>query len=106
MDGRIDMQTIPCGSYVPESAEREIVRNNQSRVRNFLCLGFALLAISAVSAPHASAEPAWLVDGVWWNNMCRAGSGAWWLYPVQYAQPVGTSCTIASTGEVGVVTIR
>jgi hypothetical protein len=77
------------------------------KIRKLLCLIFALLATVSVFTPLAEAEPAWQdVNGVWWNNMCRAPSGAWWLYPVGNAQPVGTACTIPSTGEIGTVTMR
>jgi hypothetical protein len=76
-------------------------------IRKLLCLIFALLATASVLTPIADAQPAWQdINGVWWNNMCRAPSGAWWLYPIANAQPIGTACTIPSTGEAGVVTIR
>ncbi len=79
----------------------------QPNVRKLLCLISALLATSLVLTPIAEAQPAWQdVNGVWWNNMCRAPSGAWWLYPIQNAQPIGTACTIPTTGEAGVVTMR
>jgi hypothetical protein len=79
----------------------------QLNVRKLLCLIFALLATLSVLTPIAGAEPAWQdANFIWWNNMCRAPSGAWWLYPIVDAQPVGTACSIPGTGEVGVVTMR
>jgi len=76
-------------------------------IRKLLCLILAVLVTASVLTSIADAQPAWQdVYGVWWNNMCRAPSGAWWLYPIANAQPVGTACTIPSTGEAGVVTIR
>jgi hypothetical protein len=65
-----------------------------------------LVAATALAAGYpllANAQPPWIVNGVWVNNMCRAPSGAWWLYPPQNAQPVGSACAIPSTGESGVV---
>lgn len=59
--------------------------------------------IMALGYP-ATADAAWLVGSVWYSNVCRAPSGAYWVYPPANAQPVGTSCTIPATGEIGVVT--
>lgn len=68
-------------------------------------MGAAAIAAVAVGRPSvASAQPAWPFLGVLVSNMCRAPSGAWWLFPPQYAQPVGSGCTIPTTGEAGVVT--
>ena len=76
-------------------------------IRKPLFLIFALVATLSVLTPMADAQPAWQdVNGVWWNNMCRAPSGAWWLYPIRDAQPVGSACAIPTTGEAGVVTAR
>jgi hypothetical protein len=62
-------------------------------------------AIAILTGGYPStARAAWNVNGIWVSNMCRAPSGSWWLYPPQAAQPVGSFCTIYSTGEGGVVT--
>jgi hypothetical protein len=77
------------------------------KLSKLLCFIFALLATLSVLTPIADAQPTWRDgSGVWWNNLCRAPSGAWWLYPIQDAQPVGSACTIPATGEAGVVTMR
>jgi hypothetical protein len=68
---------------------------------------FLTVAVTALAAGYpllANAQPQWLFNGVWINNMCRAPSGAWWLYPPPSAQPVGSPCVIPSTGEAGIVT--
>jgi hypothetical protein len=68
-------------------------------------LTLTAIAASAAGYPSiASAQPEWFANGVWFNNMCRAPSGNWWLYPPQNAQPVGSACAIPPTGEFGVVT--
>jgi hypothetical protein len=66
-----------------------------------------LLCFSPIARSQNVVHPAWQTpNGVWWNNICRAPSGAWWIYPVQAAQPVGTACRIYNTGELGVVTMQ
>ena len=50
------------------------------------------------------ASAGWYVNGILVSNMCRAPSGAWWVYPPPAAQAVGSPCAIYSTGEGGVVT--
>jgi hypothetical protein len=64
--------------------------------------GVAIAAI-AIASP-ALAQAAWYNGGVLVSNVCRAPSGAYWVYPAADAQPVGTACTIPPTGELGVVT--
>jgi hypothetical protein len=64
-----------------------------------------ITAIAIMAAGYPSAAIAgWYSNGILVNNMCRAPSGAWWQYPAKAAQPVGSPCTIPSTGEAGVVT--
>jgi hypothetical protein len=63
------------------------------------------LAIAAIAAP-ALAQAAWYDGGVLVSNVCRAPSGAYWVYPPVDAQPVGTSCSIPLTGELGTVTMN
>lgn len=58
-----------------------------------LCAGAAFSANAAWQRP----------DGVWISNVCRAPSGAFWVYPMYDAQPVGFACRIPTTGEFGVV---
>ncbi len=81
--------------------------HDQSRSRFGSPLVRALLvtaiAIVSLSAPMI-ARAAWYSGGVLVSNVCRAPSGAWWIYPPANAQPVGTYCTIPPTGEVGLVT--
>jgi anti-sigma factor RsiW len=60
--------------------------------------------VVACGAAATSANAGWIVNGVLVSNVCRAPSGAWWRYPPAVAQPVGTSCTIPTTGEPGIVT--
>ena len=63
------------------------------------------LAIAMAAAGYATAaEAAWYVNGILVSNVCRAPSGAFWVYPAEFAQPVGTSCRIYATGELGIVT--
>jgi hypothetical protein len=66
----------------------------------------SLVTITAITILTTGypASAGWYVGGVFVSNMCRAPSGAWWLYPPIDAQPVGTFCTILGTGEGGVVT--
>jgi hypothetical protein len=52
----------------------------------------------------AAAQAAWFSGGVLVSNVCRAPSGAWWVYPAYAAEPLGTACTIPATGEIGTVT--
>jgi hypothetical protein len=61
-------------------------------------------AIIALLVAAGAANAAWFQSGVLVSNVCRAPSGAYWVYPAQLAQPVGTACTIYSTGELGTVT--
>jgi hypothetical protein len=62
-------------------------------------------AMTILTAGYPStASAAWWVNGILVSNMCRAPSGAWWVYPPPAAQPVGSPCAIYSTGESGVVT--
>ena len=101
----------PYTATICVEAEETSTMNNRktgkSSLRTIGCCA-AILGLLSVGWPSvASAQPAWRdVNGVWWNNMCRAPSGAWWLYPVAAAQPVGSACTIYSTGEPGVVTMK
>jgi hypothetical protein len=64
-------------------------------------IGVAAVAFAGVPT---AADAAWLVGGVWVSNVCRAPSGSFWIYPAYAAAPVGSYCTIYSTGEVGTVT--
>ena len=53
----------------------------------------------------STADAAWYrYDGVLISNVCRAPSGAFWIYPLYQAQPVGNVCRIP-TGEFGAVTV-
>ncbi len=61
-------------------------------------------AALALAGYATAANAAWMSNGVLVSNVCRAPSGAWWVYPAYAAQPVGTGCTIFSTGEFGTVT--
>jgi hypothetical protein len=89
------MRTFECNRLIMNSLRRTV------------CCAAILVVLSFCCTLVANAEPAWRdADGVWWNNMCRASSGAWWLYPPEDAQPVGTTCRIPGTGELGVVTMR
>ena len=54
-----------------------------------------LLAFSS----YASA--AWLFNGIWYSNVCVSPVGSW-IYPVEWAQPVGTFCRLPN-GTPGVV---
>jgi hypothetical protein len=64
----------------------------------------AVAAAALVASAIGTANAAWLLpNGVWVSNVCRAPSGMVWVYPVAYAQPVGSSCQIYSTGEYGTV---
>lgn len=40
-----------------------------------------------------TASAAWLVNGIWYSNVCRCGA-LYTIYPTYQAQPVGTSCAI------------
>ena len=86
-------------------------RATPTRLRKLMLLSLVLAASLSWLTTATNAQdilhPAWQdVYGVWWNNLCRAPSGAWWLYPVANAQPVGTACRTLNTGEVGVVPMR
>ena len=76
-------------------------------IRYKACFFLAVFGLSLLFAPVADAQPAWQdINGVWWSNVCRAPSGAWWVYPMREARPVGAPCRIYSTGEPGVVTMN
>ena len=64
----------------------------------------AIVAAITMLGLAGTASAAWMQYGVLVSNVCRAPSGHFWVYPVQLAQPLGTACTIYSTGELGVVT--
>ena len=65
----------------------------------------ASVLLLATLYPHQEANAAWQRwDGIWVSNVCRAPSGAVWIYRPEAAQPVGTRCRIFSTGEPGIVT--
>ena len=66
--------------------------------------GLMIVAALTMTAMASAADAAWLYNGVWVSNICRAPSGAYWVYPPAAAQPVGTGCQIYSTGEYGTVT--
>jgi hypothetical protein len=65
---------------------------------------FAVAAAVTMLGLTGTASAAWYQYGVLVSNVCRAPSGAVWFYPIQSAQPVGSSCSIYSTGEYGIVT--
>jgi hypothetical protein len=68
-----------------------------------IIISSALLVASLFTYQEANA--AWQRwDGAWVSNVCRAPSGAVWIYPSEAAAPVGTYCRIYSTGEPGIVT--
>jgi hypothetical protein len=72
-----------------------------SKLKKTILIATAVLAASAITSV---ANAAWIdAYGNWVSNVCWAPSGAYWVYPVAYAQPVGSICRIASTGEYGVV---
>lgn len=58
-------------------------------------IAIMLLAFSS----YASA--AWLFNGIWYSNVCVSPVGTW-IYPVEWAQPVGTFCRLPN-GTPGVV---
>jgi hypothetical protein len=68
-----------------------------------LIAAFSVGVVSVVVFCSSSAKAASLNGGVLVNNVCLAPSGAWWAYPAQSAQPVGTGCAIASTAQPGTV---
>lgn len=59
-------------------------------VKKVLVTLAALLAIAMSSTANA----AWLVNGVWYSNVCRSVADPRWyfIYPVDRAQPLGTAC--------------
>jgi hypothetical protein len=70
-----------------------------SKLKKTVLIAIAVLGTSAITSV---ANAAWIdVYGNWVSNVCWATSGAYWVYPVAYAQPVGSMCRIASTGEYG-----
>ncbi len=72
-----------------------------SKLKTTVLIATAVLGTSAITSV---ANAAWInAYGIWVSNVCWAPSGAYWIYPVAYAQPVGSMCRIASTGEYGTV---
>jgi len=76
------------------------------RGRRAVALLAGLAASAAVLGFGSLADAAWYQGGVLVSNVCRAPSGAYWVYPAYDAQAVGTSCSIPTTGELGVVTVN
>jgi hypothetical protein len=59
----------------------------------------------ALVAPATDAGAAWVVDGTWVSNICRANANPnyYWAYPPQDAEPVGAPCAFPD-GTPGTVT--
>lgn len=49
-----------------------------------------LLALATSMPAHA----AWMVNGIWYSNICRLNINPnwYWVYPVVQARPVGSVC--------------
>lgn len=64
----------------------------------FQQIRFALIAITLAASAMIPAQAAtWFYGGVLVGNVCRAGA-FYWVYPISYAQPVGTSCSFMLQG--------
>jgi hypothetical protein len=64
-----------------------------------LILFGAIVGLAVAGA--ANATEFYDAYGVLRSNVCIAPSGAVWVYPMYVAQPVGSYCTIPTTGELG-----
>lgn len=71
-----------------------------SRISRIALLGLAAtLGVFTLTSTDASAAN-FMVNGVWYSNVCRAPSGNWWAFPMSSAEPVGFQCFLPN-GEYG-----
>lgn len=61
-----------------------------------------LILILMLSAVSVTASAAWWNGFMWISNVCVAPNGEYWIYPIQWARPVGEMCKLPS-GQFGVV---